>query len=103
MPVSFYNYDTSSRIYPIKIIADGLIHGTLSIQVRTPSGTASTHKFATKTAELPAQEGERVTILLAAPSDVYREIGPLKLSAKAPGLSPAEPMSLTNHTSGQVS
>lgn len=74
-----------------------------SIVVSTPSGIARTHKFATKTVELPAQEGERVTISVAAPSSVYREIGPLKLSPKSPDLGPGEPMSLTNHTSGQVS
>lgn len=74
-----------------------------SIVVRTPSGIARTHKFATKTVELPAQEGERVTISSAAPSYVYQEIGPLRVSAKAPGFSPGEPMCLTNHTTGQVS
>ncbi|KAL5998971.1 hypothetical protein ACLOJK_009920 [Asimina triloba] len=72
-----------------------------SIVVCTPSGTARTHRFATKTVELPAQEGERVTIASAAPSNVYREIGPLRFSPKAPGFSPGEPIYLTNHTSGQ--
>ncbi|KAI0523472.1 hypothetical protein KFK09_005867 [Dendrobium nobile] len=74
-----------------------------SIVVRTPSGIASTNKFATKTVELPAQEGERVTIVLAAPATIYQEIGPLKLIAKPPELRPGEPMSLTNHKTGQVS
>nr|CAD1823602.1 unnamed protein product [Ananas comosus var. bracteatus] len=74
-----------------------------SIVVRTPTGTARTHRFGTKTVELPAQEGERVTISLAAPSNVYRQMGPLKLSAKSPGFRPGEPMSLTNHTNGQIS
>lgn len=73
------------------------------LQVCSPSGTARTHKFATETVELPAQEGERVTISLAAPSSVYREMGPLKLSARPPGFSPGEPMCLTNHTNGKVS
>lgn len=71
--------------------------------IRTPSGVARTHRFATKTVELPAQEGERVTISLAAPSNIYREMGPLRLSARSPGFDPGEPMCLTNHTSGQVS
>ncbi|OAY66760.1 hypothetical protein ACMD2_25549 [Ananas comosus] len=30
-------------------------------------------------------------------------MGPLKLSAKSPGFRPGEPMSLTNHTNGQIS
>uniref|UniRef100_A0A0E0IAD9 Uncharacterized protein n=1 Tax=Oryza nivara TaxID=4536 RepID=A0A0E0IAD9_ORYNI len=75
-------------------------HGT---QIRTPSGTARTHRFATQTVELPAQEGERVTISLAAPSNVYREMGPLKISARSQGFRPGEPMSLTNHINRQVS
>lgn len=71
--------------------------------MRTPSGIACTNKFATNTTELPAQEGERVTIVLAPPANIYQEIGPLKLSAKPPELEPGEPISLTNHTTGQVS
>uniref|UniRef100_A0A0D3GZ38 Uncharacterized protein n=1 Tax=Oryza barthii TaxID=65489 RepID=A0A0D3GZ38_9ORYZ len=72
-------------------------------EIRTPSGTARTHRFATQTVELPAQEGERVTISLAAPSNVYREMGPLKISARSQGFRPGEPMSLTNHINRQVS
>uniref|UniRef100_A0A5B7B7N8 Uncharacterized protein n=1 Tax=Davidia involucrata TaxID=16924 RepID=A0A5B7B7N8_DAVIN len=68
-----------------------------SIVVQTPSGMARTHRFATKTVDLPAQGGERVTIVLAAPSNVYREVGPLKFIPKAPNFYPGEPMCLTNH------
>lgn len=64
---------------------------------------ARTHRFATKTVDLPAQEGERVTIASAAPSSVYREVGPLKFSPKTPNFYPGEPMSLTNHVNGRES
>lgn len=74
-----------------------------SIVVQTPSGTARTHRFGTETAELPAQEGERVTIASAAPSDVYRQVGPFKFTPKSPNLYPGEPMSLTNHKDGRES
>ncbi|KAF2571958.1 hypothetical protein F2Q70_00001424 [Brassica cretica] len=74
-----------------------------SIVVQTPSGTARTHRFATETAELPAQEGEKVTIASAAPSDVYRQVGPFKFTPKSPNLYPGEPMSLTNHKDGRES
>ncbi|KAG9448263.1 hypothetical protein H6P81_014391 [Aristolochia fimbriata] len=74
-----------------------------SIVVRTPSGTARTQKFATQTVELPAQEGERVTIALAAPVNAYREMGPLRFTARSPGFKPGEPMFITNHTTGQES
>ncbi|KAK1438516.1 hypothetical protein QVD17_04325 [Tagetes erecta] len=74
-----------------------------SIVVQTPSGMARTHRFATKTVDLPAQEGERVTIASAAPSSVYREVGPLKFSPKTPNYYPGEPMSLTNHVNGRES
>ncbi|XP_027082690.1 uncharacterized protein LOC113779655 [Coffea eugenioides] len=74
-----------------------------SVVMETPSGMARTHRFATETVDLPAQEGERVTIAAAAPTTVYREIGPLKLSPKAPNFFPGEPMCLTNHTNGRES
>ncbi|KAL6986428.1 hypothetical protein U1Q18_019789 [Sarracenia purpurea var. burkii] len=74
-----------------------------SLVVETPSGMARTHRFATGTVDLPAQEGERVTITLAAPSNIYREVGPLKFSPKSPNFYPAEPMCLTNHKDGRES
>ncbi|XP_040367994.1 uncharacterized protein LOC112180796 isoform X1 [Rosa chinensis] len=74
-----------------------------SIVVQTPSGMARTHRFATETVDLPAQEGERVTIALAAPLSVYREVGPLKFSPKAPNFYPSEPICLTNHEDGRES
>ncbi|KAF8413323.1 hypothetical protein HHK36_001302 [Tetracentron sinense] len=74
-----------------------------SIVIQTPTGTARTHRFATKTVDLPAQEGERVTISSAAPSNVYREVGPFRFNPKAPGFYPGEPMCLTNHTDGRES
>lgn len=64
---------------------------------------ARTHRFATETVELPAQEGERVTIACAAPSNVYREVGPFKFSPKAPNFYPGEAMCLTNHKDGRES
>lgn len=64
---------------------------------------ARTHKFATETVTLPAKEGERVTIASAAPTTVYREVGPFKFSPKAPNFYPGEPMSLTNHKDGRES
>ncbi|KAF8766029.1 hypothetical protein HU200_007871 [Digitaria exilis] len=87
----------------VNIRKDGVPAAVHSIVIRAPSGTARTHRFATQTVELPAQEGERVTISLAAPSNVYREMGPLKIAARSPGFKPGEPMSLTNHINGQVS
>ncbi|KAK4795568.1 hypothetical protein SAY86_027894 [Trapa natans] len=74
-----------------------------SILIETPSGVARTHRFATETVDLPAQAGERVTIASAAPSNVYREVGPLKFSPKAPNCYPGEPMCLTNHRDGRES
>lgn len=64
---------------------------------------ARTQKFATETVDLPAQEGERVTIAVAAPSTVYREVGPLKFSPKSPNFYSGEPLCLTNHRDGRES
>ncbi|KAI4315535.1 hypothetical protein L6164_028333 [Bauhinia variegata] len=74
-----------------------------SVVVQTPSGMARTHRFATETVDVPAQEGERVTIAVAAPSNVYREVGPFKFSPKAPNFYSGEPLCLTNHKDGRES
>ncbi|XP_074557553.1 uncharacterized protein LOC141813483 isoform X1 [Curcuma longa] len=87
----------------LQINKDSIPAALHSIVVCTPSGIARTHKFATQTVELPAQEGERVTISLAAPSNIYKDIGPFKLTTQPPGFSPGEPMCLTNHINGKIS
>ncbi|KAK9698452.1 hypothetical protein RND81_08G105400 [Saponaria officinalis] len=74
-----------------------------SIVIQTPSGVARTHRFATETPEVPAQEGERVTIAVAAPTSVFREVGPFKFSPKSSKYYPSEPLCLTNHRDGQES
>ncbi|XP_054823525.1 uncharacterized protein LOC129321685 isoform X2 [Prosopis cineraria] len=74
-----------------------------SIVVQTPSGMARTHRFATETVDVPAQVGERVTVAVAAPSNVYREVGPFRFSPRAPDFYPGEAMCLTNHKDGRES
>lgn len=44
-----------------------------------------------------------MTIAVAAPSSVYREVGPFKFSPKAPKYYPGEPLCLTNHKDGRES
>ncbi|KAL9230948.1 hypothetical protein vseg_006231 [Gypsophila vaccaria] len=74
-----------------------------SIVIQTPSGVARTHRFATETPEVPAQEGERVTIAVAAPTSVFREVGPFRFSPKSSKYYPSEPLGLTNHRDGRES
>ncbi|MED6132010.1 hypothetical protein PIB30_015373 [Stylosanthes scabra] len=74
-----------------------------SIVVQTPSGMARTHRFATETVDVPAQEGERVTVAVAAPLNVYRKVGPFKFSPRAPDFYPGEAMCITNHKDGRES
>lgn len=80
-----------------KQIIPAAIH---SIVIRAPNGLACTHRFATQSVDLPAQEGERVTVALAAPSNVGRIIGPFRLSTRTPRCKPGEPMCITNHVTG---
>ncbi|GAV65763.1 hypothetical protein CFOL_v3_09277 [Cephalotus follicularis] len=87
----------------LQIMKQSIPAAVHSIVVQTPSGMSRTHRFATETVDLPAQEGERVTIASAAPSNVYREVGPFKFSPKAPKFYPGEPMCLTNHKDGRCS
>lgn len=44
-----------------------------------------------------------MTIASAAPSNVYRQVGPFKFIPKAPNFYPGEPMSLTKHNDGRES
>ena len=44
-----------------------------------------------------------MTIAVAAPSSVYRQVGPFRFSLKAPNYYPAEPLCLTNHQDGRES
>ncbi|KAK1285741.1 hypothetical protein QJS10_CPB20g01807 [Acorus calamus] len=78
----------------LQIVKNSIPAAVHSIVVRTPNGIARTHRFATKTVEVPAQEGERVTVSSSAPSNV---------NTRVPGFDSGEPMSLTNHISGQES
>ncbi|XP_057802503.1 uncharacterized protein LOC131017793 isoform X2 [Salvia miltiorrhiza] len=87
----------------LQIMKQNIPAAVHSIVVETPSGLARTHRFATETVDLPAQEGERVTVAIAAPLSVYREVGPIKLSPRAPNFYPGEPMCLTNHKDGRES
>ncbi|GLT78089.1 hypothetical protein SLA2020_496350 [Shorea laevis] len=87
----------------LQIIKESIPAAVHSIVVQTPSGVARTQRFASETVDLPAQEGERVTLASAAPSNVYREVGPFRFSPKAPNFYPGEPMCLTNHNDGRES
>ncbi|GAB2283522.1 hypothetical protein Dimus_018029 [Dionaea muscipula] len=72
-----------------------------SLVIQTPASVARTHRFATDTVELPANEGERVTIILAAPPNFYRQVGPFKFNPKSPSYYPGQPICLTNHVDGR--
>ncbi|EFJ14898.1 hypothetical protein SELMODRAFT_445727 [Selaginella moellendorffii] len=70
-----------------------------SFNVTAPNGVARTHRFATESAEIPGQLGERVTIASAAPArQGFRFIS---FAARTPGWQPSEPMAVTNHDTGR--
>uniref|UniRef100_A0A6M2F5X0 Pentatricopeptide repeat-containing protein n=1 Tax=Populus davidiana TaxID=266767 RepID=A0A6M2F5X0_9ROSI len=87
----------------LQIMKQSIPAAVHSIVVQTPSGMARTQRFATETVDLPAQEGERVTISSAAPSNIYRNVGPFKFSPKAPNVYPGEPLCLMNHENDRES
>ncbi|GAB2230340.1 hypothetical protein Droror1_Dr00014603 [Drosera rotundifolia] len=85
----------------LQIVNQKLPVAVHSLLIQTPGSVARTYRFATNSVDLPAQEGDRVTISLAAPSNVYREVGPFKFSPKSPTHYPGEPVCLTNHRDGR--
>ena len=63
---------------------------------------ARTYRFATASADVPAQPGERITVASAAPENSARGVGPFKVSARVPEWRPSEPMLITNHFTGSI-
>ncbi|KAK9810308.1 hypothetical protein WJX72_008368 [[Myrmecia] bisecta] len=65
--------------------------------VQAPDGRARTFRFATESAEVPAQQGERVTVICS-PS---KGSAPGRLfAAGPPGTQPGQPLTITNHGTG---
>ncbi|CAG9465420.1 unnamed protein product [Pedinophyceae sp. YPF-701] len=75
----------------------GAVH---EVVVRTPDGAARTFRFGTATADVPCQEGDRVTFTCAAGSSGKN--GRFLLSTRPPGWKPGEPMECTNHATNAV-
>jgi hypothetical protein len=67
--------------------------------VRAPDGASRTFRAATATADVPAQVGERVTVV-SAPERGRSKQRRLLLSTAAPGMRAGEPMSVVNHRTG---
>ena len=65
--------------------------GCLSVRPVVPS------RFGTQTADVPGQQGDRVTVVGAPGAGRGRRA---VLSAGPPGTRPGEPMALTNHLTG---
>eukprot|EP00850_Spirogloea_muscicola_P016257 SM000131S26687 [mRNA] locus=s131:44222:46862:+ [translate_table: standard] len=70
-----------------------------SLVVRAPNGVARAVRFATASPDVPAGEGERVTLACAAPK-VARQGWK---STRTPGRRPGEPMALLCHATGEES
>ncbi|GBF93654.1 hypothetical protein Rsub_06757 [Raphidocelis subcapitata] len=67
--------------------------------VRAPDGASRTYRAATATADVPAQVGERITVV-AAPERGRSKQRRVLLTTAAPGMRPGEPMSVVNHRTG---
>jgi len=78
-----------------------------SLVVTTPSGVATALRFATDTAQIPAQVGERVSVLLAAPNpspnwERQASSEAPRTPSVVPGSEPGDAMQLTNHATSQT-
>ncbi len=74
--------------------AVGAVHTAV---IETPNGQQRSFRFSTATADLPARQGDRVTIVCAPQNVVNKQLYGL-VSAAPPETKPGEPLSLTNHT-----
>ncbi|KAK9834837.1 hypothetical protein WJX81_002704 [Elliptochloris bilobata] len=69
--------------------------------VRSPSGQSRTFRFGTASADLPAQVGERVSVVCAPSRQPARRRGAGLLSAAPPFTRPGQPLAATNHALGR--
>eukprot|EP00898_Chlorokybus_atmophyticus_P007955 jgi/Chlat1/8160/Chrsp76S07616 len=90
-------WKTVARVLRLRKPAPAAVH---SLLLSAPDGMARTFRFATDSSEVPAQEGERVTVAAAAPREATGAM--LNRPARAPGLAESEPMSITNHNTGRT-
>lgn len=67
--------------------------------VMAPDGTSRTFRIGTATADVPAQLGERVTVVCA-PNKGRNKLKRLVLSTSPPGTQPGQPMLICNHKTG---
>eukprot|EP00892_Ulva_mutabilis_P001097 jgi/Ulvmu1/10989/UM007_0169.1 len=77
----------------------GACQAVHEVVVRAPDGISRTFRFGTTTADVPAQEGERVSVI-ACPeaSQSLRKQG--LLTSRPPGTKPGEPLEVVNHELG---
>lgn len=67
--------------------------------VQAPDGSSRTFRVGTATADVPAQLGDRITVVCA-PNKGRNKLKRLVLSTNAPGTQPGEPMLISNHKTG---
>lgn len=67
--------------------------------IQAPSGVSRTFRIGTETADVPAQSGERITVVCS-PTKNKRQRG--LLSPSPPGTKMGEPLAVTNHRTGVV-
>lgn len=65
--------------------------------VQAPNGNSRTFRVGTGTADVPAQKGQRVTVVCS-PGSGVNKLKRLMLSTSPPGTQPGEPLLVSNHT-----
>ncbi|KAI3436374.1 hypothetical protein D9Q98_002427 [Chlorella vulgaris] len=89
------------RVGLLKRTAVGAVHTLL---VQTPAGQQRTFRLGTATADVPAKEGDRVTVVCAPAQGQRSALGQRRLLGSAPhGTKPGEALSLSNHTTRRES
>lgn len=72
-----------------------------TMTLQAPDGQSRTFRFATETSDVPAQAGERATVVCAPFKNSAKGRRPV-FSASPPGRRPGEAMQATNHKTGVV-
>lgn len=83
----------------VGLMRNSAVAAVHELVVQAPNGSSRTFRVGTSTADVPAQQGERITVVCS-PGAGVNKLRRVVLSTSPPGTTPGEPLLISNHTTG---
>lgn len=83
----------------VGLLRNSAVAAVHELVVQAPSGGSRTFRVGTSTADVPAEQGQRITVVCSPNAGVNKQRR-LLLSTSPPGTQPGEPLLISNHTIG---